>query len=108
MDSSAIFKKTAKGVEEVRTRKNKLSRQLRTILILIDGFTSVADLEEAAVRLGAPQNFMMVLEQQVSSKTLRQQRHRQGRRLFHLLRPRVPLRPGLKMNSSGFAQPISS
>ncbi|WP_127477174.1 hypothetical protein [Sulfurivermis fontis] len=44
MDRSAIVAKTAKGEEEIQSRKYGLERNLRYVLILIDGKTSVQQL----------------------------------------------------------------
>ncbi len=36
-DSSIVYEKTAKGVEEIQTRKNNLPQKFRTLLIVVDG-----------------------------------------------------------------------
>lgn len=41
---ATIFRKTAKGVDEVATRANRLMPRLRTALILVDGTRSADDL----------------------------------------------------------------
>jgi hypothetical protein len=40
MDVNAIYVKTEKGEEEIRSRAYKLSQRLRTILIMVDGTTT--------------------------------------------------------------------
>jgi hypothetical protein len=41
---ATIFRKTAKGVDEIATRANRLVPRLRTALILVDGMRSQAEL----------------------------------------------------------------
>ena len=43
MDKSAVLVKTAKGVEEVKSRAHGLAARLRSVLIMVDGNSSVAD-----------------------------------------------------------------
>ena len=54
MDSHAIVVKTSKGVEEVETKKYKLSPRARTVLILVDGSKTAGELVEMALKLGSP------------------------------------------------------
>lgn len=54
MDSHAVVGKTLKGVEEVETKKYKLSPRARTVLILVDGRKTVAELIDMALKLGSP------------------------------------------------------
>jgi len=53
---SALFQKTAAGQKELQTRALKLSSKLRSVLILIDGNLSVAELKEKAALIGAPED----------------------------------------------------
>ena len=54
MDNQAVVVKTPKGVEEVETKKYKLSPRARTILILVDGRKTAAELVGLALQLGSP------------------------------------------------------
>jgi hypothetical protein len=58
MDINAIYVKTEKGEEEIRSRTYKLSQRLRTILIMVDGTTTGGGLVEKAKTLGVPDDFM--------------------------------------------------
>ena len=44
MDPNSILTKTPKGVEEVETRKHKLEPRLRSMLIMVNGKSSAAEL----------------------------------------------------------------
>lgn len=46
MDKGAIVRKTDKGEEEIRTRSHGLEKELRHVLILVDGRSSVAQLAQ--------------------------------------------------------------
>jgi hypothetical protein len=46
MDAATILVKTAKGREEIETRKYKLEQRTRTVLITINGKLTVAQLKE--------------------------------------------------------------
>jgi len=46
MDSGTIFQKTAKGEEAIRDRAHDLDRNLRYVLILVDGKSTVQQLVE--------------------------------------------------------------
>ena len=61
MDDSETFVKTASGLDEVRTRALKLPQRLRTMLILIDGTRTVAQLRQAQLALSAPPDFLVNL-----------------------------------------------
>ena len=54
MNSQTVVVKTLKGVEEVATKKYKLSPRARTVLILVDGRKTWAELIEMARQLGSP------------------------------------------------------
>ena len=58
MDDSDTFVKTASGVDEVRVRTLQLSPRLRTMLIMVDGTRTVAQLRHAQLTLGAPPDFL--------------------------------------------------
>ena len=45
MDAGSIFLKTAKGIEEIETRSNRLGSRLRIALIQVDGHSSVEALQ---------------------------------------------------------------
>ena len=64
MDAATIYQKTAKGEEEVRTRKAKLPFSVRAILILIDGRRTAGDLQAAAQRMGVKDDCLGLLESQ--------------------------------------------
>jgi hypothetical protein len=44
VDKAILLAKTAKGLDEVKSRAHGLSQKLRTLLIMVDGATSVGDL----------------------------------------------------------------
>lgn len=44
MDDATVFRKTAKGIQEVETRTHELERHLRRVLIVVDGIKCVAEL----------------------------------------------------------------
>lgn len=44
MDRNAVLAKTAKGLEEVKSRTHGLAQKLRTILIMVDGAATVGDI----------------------------------------------------------------
>ena len=44
MDSTLILVKTSKGVEEIKSRSSGLSQNLRALLIMADGATSLSGL----------------------------------------------------------------
>jgi hypothetical protein len=58
MDVNAIYVKTEKGEEEIRSRAYKLAQRLRTILIMVDGTTTGGGLAQKAKTLGVPDDFM--------------------------------------------------
>lgn len=62
MDETDTYVKTASGLEEVRTRTQQLSQRLRTMLIMVDGTRTVAQLRHAQLTLGAPPDFLESLE----------------------------------------------
>lgn len=44
MEKSVVLNKTARGLEEIKTRSHSLSQRLRTLLIVIDGKLTLGDL----------------------------------------------------------------
>jgi hypothetical protein len=64
MDVGAIYIKTTAGGDELRSRARTLPQRLRTMLIMVDGTRSVSQLQQAAARLGAPDDFLASLESQ--------------------------------------------
>ena len=52
MNPSAVYMKTPKGLEEIAKRTFRLAPRLRTLLILVDGRSSSAELAEKAASLG--------------------------------------------------------
>lgn len=61
MDDSETYVKTASGLDEVRSRTLQLSQRLRTMLIMVDGTRTVAQLRHAQLTLGAPPDFLQSL-----------------------------------------------
>jgi hypothetical protein len=64
MSESDIYVKTALGFEALKQRSAALPGRLRTMLIMVDGVRSVAQLQAAAVSLGAPEDFLLTLQQE--------------------------------------------
>jgi hypothetical protein len=64
MKDNDIPVKTAAGTDEVSRRARKLPQRLRTMLIMVDGEISAAQLRQAAVTLGAPADCLESLEAQ--------------------------------------------
>lgn len=64
MEDRVIFVKTPAGAEEVASRERRLPPRLRTLLILVDGALSAAQLREAGAKLGAPADCLDTLEAQ--------------------------------------------
>ena len=62
--ATVTYVKTQAGADEVRNRKLKLPPKLRTMLILIDGTKPAFIVKEEGVSLGAPEDFLEVLERQ--------------------------------------------
>lgn len=61
MNEQDLYGKTPAGFEEVRGRGLKLPQRLRTMLIMVDGTRTVAQLREAAQTLSAPPDFLELL-----------------------------------------------
>lgn len=62
MSSGDIYSKSKLGMEEVTSRKMKLSPRVRTMLILVDGSVPVFVLREEAQKVGAAPDFLEQLE----------------------------------------------
>ncbi|MGA7983829.1 MAG: hypothetical protein WCA01_01475 [Burkholderiales bacterium] len=52
MNLQAVLQKTEKGVEEIKTRGRGLEQRLRTLLIVVNGKTTGADLVKQFAQLG--------------------------------------------------------
>ncbi len=61
MNDQDLYGKTPAGFEEVRGRGLKLPQRLRTMLIMVDGTRTVAQLRDAAQTLAAPADFLNLL-----------------------------------------------
>ena len=61
MDDSDLFAKTARGLEEIRARSGLVPQRVRSLLILVDGSSRLAQLRQAAERIGAPDNAIETL-----------------------------------------------
>ena len=61
MAAGTIYRKTAKGLAEVKERRLKLNPRVRTMLILIDGTIPEFMLKEDGARVGAPADFLAQL-----------------------------------------------
>jgi hypothetical protein len=64
MADNRIYQKTEKGSEEILSRKYKLAPKLRTILILMDGKTSVDKLAGVAKHMGLPEDYLAYMEKE--------------------------------------------
>jgi hypothetical protein len=64
MNETDIFVKTSAGTEEVKARSRQLPQRLRTMLIMVDGMRTVAQLREAAATLAVPGDFLATLLEQ--------------------------------------------
>lgn len=61
MAADDVYRKTALGLSEIKERSLKLNPRLRTMLILVDGIQSEAQLMEGAAGVGAPLDFIAQL-----------------------------------------------
>lgn len=52
MNLQAVLKKTGKGAEEIETRRHKLEQKLRTVLIVVNGKATGADLVQQFAQIG--------------------------------------------------------
>ncbi len=55
MELETGIAKTAKGLEEIESKKYKLPARARTLLILVDGVKTLATMREMATKLGLPE-----------------------------------------------------
>jgi hypothetical protein len=63
MDVNAVYVKTEKGEEEIRSRAHKVPQRLRTMLIMVDGAVTASELTKKAKSLAVPDDFMEYLLQ---------------------------------------------
>lgn len=61
MTNNEVYVKTAAGADEVKLRSLALPPRLRTMLIMVDGTRTAAQLHAAATTLGAPADFLSTL-----------------------------------------------
>jgi len=61
MRPTDVLDKSAKGLEEIRTRKHKLNGKARMLLLLIDGRHPAFVLREQGAKMGLPQATLDVL-----------------------------------------------
>lgn len=52
MNLQSVLKKTAKGIEEIETRQHKLEQKLRTLLIVVNGKVTGAELAKQFEQIG--------------------------------------------------------
>jgi hypothetical protein len=64
MNRQDIYIKTEKGSEEIQNRKNKLSQTMRSLLVMINGSTTVGTFLDQATALGDVTSLLTDLEQQ--------------------------------------------
>ena len=64
MSAGDIYRKTARGTQEIAQRKVKLNPRVRTMLILIDGLQPELLVKEEAAKVGAPADFLEQLLRQ--------------------------------------------
>jgi len=59
--NTSIYDKTAKGREEIATRKHQLASRLRTLLVLVDGHKSEEELLRSVAGLGLNEHALQEL-----------------------------------------------
>lgn len=64
MDQSLVFHKSSKGLEEIETRKHRLSPALRMVLILVDGKSDVIGIQKKAPGLSQLKEYLQSLQDQ--------------------------------------------
>jgi DNA-binding MarR family transcriptional regulator len=69
MNRQAVLQKTEKGVEEVKTRANKLEQKLRMLLIVVNGKATGADLAKQFEAVG---DITPMLEQLIAQGYVRE------------------------------------
>ena len=58
MDEKVIYRKTAKGQEEMATRAHRLPARERSVLVLVDGKRTGAELIEKSRHFGDSESFL--------------------------------------------------
>jgi hypothetical protein len=69
MNRQAVLQKTEKGVEEIKTRANKLEQKLRMLLIVVNGKATGADLAKQFEAVG---DITPMLEQLIAQGYVRE------------------------------------
>ncbi len=64
MSELDVYSKTVSGTLALKVRSAALPARLRTMLIMVDGVRTVGQLRVAAAALGAPEDFLLTLQQQ--------------------------------------------
>jgi hypothetical protein len=64
MSDLDVYIKTAAGAQALKDRSASLPGRLRTLLIMVDGVRTLAELRVAAAALGAPEDFLETLQRQ--------------------------------------------
>jgi hypothetical protein len=64
MNDNQVYVKTTLGSEELKSRARRLPSRVRTMLIMVDGMQSLAQLNAAAASIGAPDACMTFLLEQ--------------------------------------------
>lgn len=63
MNSTIVYAKTAQGQDEIATRAHRLPARLRTILIMVDGRQSVAELVAKSPMPEETENLLATLQE---------------------------------------------
>jgi hypothetical protein len=61
MNDNQVFVKTTLGSDELKSRARRLPSRARTMLIMVDGIQTLAQLNAAAATIGAPDGCMALL-----------------------------------------------
>jgi hypothetical protein len=64
MNDNQLFVKTTLGSDELKSRARRLPSRVRTMLIMVDGMQTLAQLNAAAASIGAPEACMALLLEQ--------------------------------------------
>jgi hypothetical protein len=64
MSDTLVFVKTTLGSDELKSRARRLPSRVRTMLIMVDGMQTLAQLNAAAASIGAPEACMAFLLEQ--------------------------------------------
>lgn len=62
MSAATVYRKTAKGNDEIRAKQGRLDRRLRPLLILVDGRRSADTINGLAAGIGLPETALQQLE----------------------------------------------